>query len=259
MTPLQEAGFLCPKLRLPLRNPLKIAEFAHEVIQDGAKNLLDYGVLRSPIEISDLNIVNGQLTDIRKSNLSFEEAFKASIDEIPHGRYALIFVDDREMNENVTEAIKEIHHSRKMPHVLSGNEITSNVKKWLCEPQSRENDMCIIGTDHQCNGIETEIVVHIYPKDCPWCGISNADPVIISRAKALLIVSTYQRLQCSCGWTLCEENLDGWITPDNCSNAEELIIEAVNISLEVNITDINDVQEQPQAQEIISSDAVSRY
>ena len=112
-----------------MRNPLKIAEFAQEVIQDGAKNQLNYGVLRSPIEISDLNIVDGELTDIRKSNLSFEEAFIASIDEIPHGRYALIFVDDRGMNENVTEAIKEIHHSRKTPHVLSENEITSKFKK----------------------------------------------------------------------------------------------------------------------------------
>ena len=109
----------------------------------------------------------------------------------------------------------------------------------------------ITGTQHQCNGIETDIVVHIYPEDCPWCGISNADPVIISRAKALLIVSTYQRLQCSCGWILCEENPDGWITPDNCSNAEELVTESVNMPLEVNIADIN--------QEITSSDAVSWY
>ena len=60
--------------------------------------------------------------------------------------------------------------------------------------------MFIIGTQHQCNGIETELVANMYPADCPWCGISNADPVIISRAKGMLIMGTYQRLDCNCGW-----------------------------------------------------------
>ena len=68
--PLEEAGFHCPKLELALRNPLKIAKFAHAVIQDGAKNLLDYGVLRSSIDTSNsLNIAEGQLIKVEKNNL----------------------------------------------------------------------------------------------------------------------------------------------------------------------------------------------
>ena len=79
--PLEEAGFHCPRLRIPLRNPLKIAEFTQEVVKDGAKNLLDYGVLRSPIDTSrgSVNIVEGQLIKVQNANLSFVEAFQASL------------------------------------------------------------------------------------------------------------------------------------------------------------------------------------
>ena len=44
------------------------------------------------------------------------------------------------------------------------------------------------------------MVVHIFPANCPLCGISSADPVIISRAKAMLIMATYQRVKCICGY-----------------------------------------------------------
>ena len=60
--------------------------------------------------------------------------------------------------------------------------------------------MCFIGPYHQCNGVECELVVHIYPANCPWCGICSADPVIVSRAKAMLIMATYQRVKCNCGY-----------------------------------------------------------
>ena len=69
--------------------------------------------------------------------------------------------------------------------------------------------MCIVGAQHQCNGIETELVVHIYPANCQFCEISNADPVIISRAKAMLIVATFQRTNCSnCGWAQRRPKID---------------------------------------------------
>ena len=70
------------------------------------------------------------------------------------------------------------------------------------------------------------MVVHIYPEDCPMCGISNADPVIISRSMALLIVSTYCRVQCGCGWKLCNEKTnDGWETPETQSEDDDDIFE----------------------------------
>ena len=79
-TRLEEAGFYCPKLELALRNPLKIAKFAHAVIQDGAKNLLDYGVLRSSIDTSNsLNIVEGQLIKVEKNNFHSERLLKRAL------------------------------------------------------------------------------------------------------------------------------------------------------------------------------------
>ena len=47
--------------------------------------------------------------------------------------------------------------------------------------------------DRKINGIETDIVIHIFPEKCPSCLISSDDPVIISRAKAMLVVATYRR------------------------------------------------------------------
>ena len=203
---------------------LKIAEFAHEVIQDRAENLLDYGVLKSPIDTSRslVSIVDGQLIKLNKKNRPIIEAVKESLKMIPHGKYALIFIDDKDVFESFSDEIKDIFHPRKEPQIFTGAESTSNLKTWLCEPQKRQFDMCIVGTQHQCNGIETDIVVHIYPDDCPWCGISNADPVIISRTLALLIVSTYQRVKCDCGWKARKEEVDhGWRTPQIHSDNED--------------------------------------
>ena len=213
--PLEDAGFHCPKLELALRNPLKISKFASKVIQDGGKNLLDYGVLRSPIDTSSsLNIVDGQLIKFEKDNFPFQEAVKETLKKIPYGRYALIFIDDRDLSENVLDEIKDLFHSRPEPQIFTETDSTSDLRKWLCEPQKRRNDMCIIGSQHQCNGIETDIVIHIYPEDCPWCGISNADPVIISRAMALLIISKYERVKC--GFSGC-----GWVSASVTDNHEE--------------------------------------
>ena len=150
------------------------------------------------------------------------EALNYSLDKVPYGKYALVFVDDRDVTGSVLHELYNSFHQRKKPQIFTGTEETANLKKWLREPKERENDFCIVGTQHQCNGIETDIVIHIYPEDCPLCGISSADPVIISRAMALLIVSTYQRVQCDCGWKLCEDNFsDGWITPDAYSDEED--------------------------------------
>ena len=72
------------------------------------------------------------------------------------------------------------------------------------------------------------MVVHIYPEDCPMCGISNADPVIISRSMALLIVSKYCRVQCGCGWKLCNEKInDGWETPETQSEDDDDVFDTM--------------------------------
>ena len=86
--------------------------------------------------------------------------------------------------------------------ILQEYENTKKLQEWLLNPEKRCYDVCIVGTQHCVNGIETDVVVYVYPKDCHQCQRSDADPVIISRAKAMLIVSTYHRLDVSCGFTL---------------------------------------------------------
>ena len=211
----EKAGFVCPKLNFALRNPQKVAAYAHEIVQERAENLL-FGVLKSPIEVDrlEINIPDGQVIKINNSQLSFLCAFKAAIERIPDLTFAMFFIDNTSM-PNLDGTIKEAFSSKQEPFIFKGEKDTHMLKNWLCDPNGRKNDVCIIGRDHQCNGIEVEIVVHILPADCPSCGISNSDPVIVSRAKALVITSTYQRSQCSCGWKNDPTINDcGWNTPD---------------------------------------------
>ena len=204
-----------------------IADRAQKVIQDGAKNFLD-NVLRSPIKtsITAENMVEGHLIEIKRVHASPKDALCASQLEVPVGKHALFFIDNKTIIENGDEKIKEAFTNGPMPILFTGKEDTSELKDWLCHPEKRVRHMCILGTDHHCNGIETDLVVHIYVADCPVCQISNADPVVISRAKAMLILSTYARLKCSCcGWKMSvqEETEDnGWQTPSEESEEEEL-------------------------------------
>ena len=238
--PLEEAGFVCPRLKYALRNPLKIADCAQGVIQDGAKNFLD-AILRSPIDIppNPTNMVEGQLLKIEEVAQTPKDALVAGIQKVPHGKYALFFIDGIGL-----ESIKEAFLNQTTPIIFTGKEDTYNLKEWLCEPYQRKTDMCIIGPEHQCNGIETDLVVHVYVAECPMCGISNADPVIISRAKAMLVLSTYQRLQCSCGWTHGHQYFtDDWKTPlnsdeeDNAYNNPTTILHETSEIHSINISD----------------------
>jgi hypothetical protein len=226
---LENEGFICPKLTIPLRNPLKIAEYAYDVIKDGANNLLDYGILRSPIEISraTTNLVEGEFIKISTVEAECTDALVTALQKIPLEKKALIFLETEEDPETIKKAFSSTN--RKTPKIFTGTEETSHLKKWLCEPQKRKFDMCIIGAQHQCNGIETELVVHVYPANCQFCGISNADPVIISRTKAMLIVATYQRTNCSsCGY--------GQIQPKN----DEILKESLKINILDEIKTLND-------------------
>jgi hypothetical protein len=197
-----------------LRNPVKIAEYAQRVVQEGPKNSLDR-VLRSQIDLlkDATNMAHGQLYEIGIIHQTPKEALRAATEKIPHGKYALFFIDNYE--ELGTESILNAFSDRPTPVIFTGQEQAGHFQNWLCEPEKRKNDVIMIGTQHQSNGIETELVVHIYVAICPSCGTSNADPVIISRAKAMLILSTYQRQNCTvleCGWN--QNDVDvRWRTP----------------------------------------------
>ena len=117
-------------------------------MQVGHTNLLDYGILRSPIEKANTNLIEGQLIKIDKSNLSCEEVLEAALSEIPYGTYALIFVDDRHMLTKSTENLKKAFFARNVPLIFTGIEETTGLKKWLCEPQKRDCDVCIVGPHH---------------------------------------------------------------------------------------------------------------
>ena len=95
--PLEEAGFKCPKLNFALRNPVKIAEYTQRVVQDGPKNSLDR-VLRSQISIlkDATNMAEGQINETGIIYQTPEEALRAATEKIPHGKYALFFIDNYE-------------------------------------------------------------------------------------------------------------------------------------------------------------------
>ena len=212
-----EAGFICPQLSFALRNPQKIADRAQKVIKDATKNVRG-SVLRCPIQTSMTpdNMPEGQLIEIEKIHLCSKDALTGSQQEIPFGRYALFFIDDKTIIQDGHDSINKAFERRPTkPIIFSGTEETSELKNWLCDPKNRKRDICIIGTQHQCNGIETDVIVHVYVADCKFCQQSEADPVIISRAKAKLILSTYERLECKCGWKKSDQEAEtGWHTPD---------------------------------------------
>ena len=117
--PLEDAGFLCPKLSFPLRNPVKIAEYAQRVVQDGPKNSLDR-VLRSQINIlkNATNMAQGQLNEIEIIHQTPEEALRAAVKIIPHGKYALFFIDNYE--EIGIESILDALSNRPRPIIFTG-------------------------------------------------------------------------------------------------------------------------------------------
>ena len=198
--PLKKSGFFCPTLDFALRNPLKIAEEALRVSQKGHNNYLEQ-ILQNPINLdrSSTSIVHGQLIKLSEIHFSVNEALRNVMLKLPKDRFALFFIDHRQISDLATfkQSMNEMFSSRSPPIIWEDTEDEKSgdiLQKWLLIPKSRKNDMVMIGVDHACNGIETNIVVHVYPEDCPECGISCEDPVIISRSTAMLILARYQRI-----------------------------------------------------------------
>ena len=196
---LEKSGFICPNLTFPLRNPLSIAKNAHKVSMDGAKNLQD-GILQNDIDISpETNIVEGKLIIPETIFNSCLEALHATLKEIPAMKYTMLFVEN-----SFGAALKEafVSHSRPIPIILTESEWDSEkAQKWLCKPKSRTNDLCfMIRANHNCNGIETDIVSYVLPEPCPNCEFSSEDPIIASRATAMQIMARYKTKYCGhCG------------------------------------------------------------
>ena len=166
--------------------------------------------------------------NIEKRDVSCYSAFKAAKKEmIPFGKSGLLFIDNSQIFGNFRVIIESIYadlsktnpQMGKNPIIFEGNHDPGILKTWFGDPKNRDNDICILGTQNRYNGVETEVVVHVYPKDCPSCGKSDADPVIISRATAMLILSTYQRLSCRCGFELISSSMANYEDPNGVENS----------------------------------------
>ena len=180
-------------------------------------------------------MTDGQLIIVTNQHESAQEALIESIKQIPHGKQALFFLDDENMSKNQSKSVLEAFSSRPIPIIPKERGEMDKFQVWLCKPEERERDVCIIGAQHHCNGIETDVVVHIYVADCPMCGISNIDPVILSRSKAMLILSTYKRLECPCGWK--KEDIHNESDDKNIS--EDLITTALTPMVDSNVPETN--------------------
>ena len=181
-------------------------------------------------------MTDGQLIIVTNQHESAQEALIESIKQIPHGKQALFFLDDENISKNHSKSVLEAFSSRPIPIIPKESGEMFKFQVWLCKPEKRKRDVCIIGAQHHCNGIETDVVVHIYVADCPMCGISNIDPVILSRSKAMLILSTYKRLECPCGWK--KEDIQNESDDQNIS--EDLITTALTPMVDSNVPETND-------------------
>ena len=197
MAAFTKSGFVCPEMKYPLRNPIDVAKKAYKVSQDGVKNLRELG-LQNEVHLPDTNLVQGQVIEIEDVHPSYLDAVQAATEKIPKPMSALIFIDVSQIADFDPEKIHTAFVERKQPILIRRSQEFSlvNAQKWLCEPQTRKTDLCIIGKNHRSNGIQTEIVIHVLPESCPDCKHSDEDPVVASRATAMFIYAHYQRLDC---------------------------------------------------------------
>ena len=100
-------------------------------------------------------------------------------------------------------SIKSVYKSvkRKEPEFLNfGLGYEEQLRNWFCKPQNRESDLIalngIAGMDSMyCHGIETDIVLHVGSTCRKGC-YSMLNPVPMTRAKSMLILSKFQPAQC---------------------------------------------------------------
>ena len=152
-------------------------------------------ILQNPISSTpDTNIVKGQVIEISNINSSVEEALQEALTIIPPNEFALTVIDNTQITDESIEKLEDFFQSeqvgRPTPEIYSKSN-DCQLKQWFGEPEKRENDLCIVGTNHRCQGIQTRIVIHIIPQHCPDCGHSNKDPIIASRATAMYIIAKY--------------------------------------------------------------------
>ena len=73
-------------------------------------------------------------TDDSINNVIDNKHNKHDESKIPHGKFALIFLDDRDMILPSGETIQSMFSSRQEPMMFSGLEDTTQLQDWLCDP-----------------------------------------------------------------------------------------------------------------------------
>ena len=142
---------------------------------------------------------------------------------MPHPeQFALVIFSNWDLADVPCENdIKQIFSEcgREEPFILPWGQSDDNfIKNWLNEPQNRRNDLVAVTGNSggmKCNGIEIDIVINV-ASVCKRGCYSTFHPVVMSRAKAMLILSQFQPRHC---W-LCPRKLGLGVPPIRLESAE---------------------------------------
>ena len=131
--------------------------------------------------------------------------FQAGLGKIPQdpNQFALVIFGTWHRNDiPPKDAIKRLYKSikRKNPEFLEfGSGYEDQLKNWLCKPQHRKSDLIarngIGGIGMYCHGIETDVVLHV-GSTCKKGCFSMLNPVPMTRAKSMLILSKFEPVEC---------------------------------------------------------------
>ena len=137
-------------------------------------------------------------------------SFQAGLEKIPKcpNQFALVIFASWTCNDIPSkDSIESVYESmkRQKPLFLEfGPGYEDQLKTWLCEPQSRKNDLIAINganglkikaSTMYCHGIETDIVLHVFA-ECKKRCFTMLNPIPMTRAKSVLILSKFVTTRC---------------------------------------------------------------
>jgi hypothetical protein len=97
---IENAGFWCPEMSYPLRNPILIARYAHSISQEAPKNMLDICLQNDIKSSSDTSIIDGRLIKIDTIYSFYGDAIKAAVEQVPSQKFAIFFIDADQLDKD---------------------------------------------------------------------------------------------------------------------------------------------------------------
>ena len=160
---IEKAGFTCPEMTYPVRNPLLIAKHAHKISQDAAENKVDICLRNDITTTVDTTLVDGSVVKLIGFS-TWQYALKAALENIPFNKFAMVHIEAT--GDTVTEeCVCAIHQElqRPCPDVVTKPQDYVKYQKWVSNPKNIKSDICIVGSghpsSHRSNGIQTSIVI----------------------------------------------------------------------------------------------------